>query len=365
MGSQQPQHSGRLRLVGQREHSGEHGGERNGERNGGHSGEQPPSEARISAPGGPAAAPAGMSAAAAPAARGGFAEVLNAAIESSGLSLDRIRAALAKQGVRVSVTTLSYWRRGRSQPERATSLRAVHLLEELLGLRHSALTALLGPPRPRGRWVTQGPAPDGLRLEQVWPGQDELVEVFAELDAPPAGQLERQSIHDAYYVDASRRGYLLRMRQVVRATVDGVTRHVVVHKADEGVESCPEVTAVRHARLGRVRRRPLSGLLVAELLLDRPLALGDTTVLEYEVHIPDSGPTIDYGRFFPAPVREYVLQVHFDPGTVPVQCERFDRAPGTEVDRHREPLWIGASASAHVLTADQQPGQVGIRWQWE
>ncbi|GAA2122796.1 hypothetical protein GCM10009759_73480 [Kitasatospora saccharophila] len=362
MGSQQPQHAGRLRLVGQRDHSGE-----------------PPPPAPPTAPA-PAAAPAPQpsrapqaapvpptapAATTAPVPPGGFAEVLNAAVENSGLSLDRIRAALAKQGVRVSVTTLSYWRRGRSQPERATSLRAVHLLEELLGLRHTALTALLGPPRPRGRWVTQGPAPDGLRLEQVWPGQAELVEVFAELDAPPAGQLERQSIHDAYYVDASRRGHLLRMRQVVRATVDGVTRHVVVHKADEGVQSCPEITSVRHARLGRVRRRPLSGLLVAELLLDRPLALGDSTVLEYEVQIPDSGPTTDYGRFFPAPVREYVLQVHFDPAAVPVQCERFDRAPGTEVDRHREPLWIGASASAHVLTADQQPGQIGIRWQWE
>ncbi len=361
MGSQQPQHAGRLRLVGQRDRGAE----------------QPPAPPAPAAPAVPPApavpaaplaplAPLAQTAAIVPAAPGGgFAEVLNTAIENSGLSLDRIRAALAKQGVRVSVTTLSYWRRGRSQPERATSLRAVHLLEELLGLRHTSLTALLGPPRPRGRWVAQGPAPDGLRLEQVWPGQAELVEVFAELDAPPAGQLERQSIHDAYYVDASRRGHLLRMRQVVRATVDGVTRHVVVHKSDEGVQICPEITSVRHARLGRVRRRPLSGLLVAELLLDRPLALGDSTVLEYEVHIPDTGPTTDYGRFFPAPVREYVLQVHFDPAAVPVQCERFDRAPGTEVDRHREPLWIGASASAHVLTADQQPGQVGIRWQWE
>ncbi|RAJ37583.1 hypothetical protein K353_04497 [Kitasatospora sp. SolWspMP-SS2h] len=368
MGSQQPQHSGRLRLVGQREHSGRPPTAGGGEQAPVGVGTPPvgvsvPPAGLGSTPPGLGAPPTGIPVP--PVLQSGFADVLNAAIETSGLSLDRIRAALAKQGVRVSVTTLSYWRRGRSQPERATSLRAVHLLEELLGLRHAALTSLLGPPRPRGRWVTQGPAPDGLRVEQVWPGQAELAEVFAELDAPPAGQLERQSIHDAYYVDASRRGHLLRMRQVVRATVDGVTRHVVVHKADEGVQTCPEITSVRHARLGRVRRRPLSGLLVAELLLDRPLGLGDSTVLEYEVQIPDSGPTIDYGRFFAAPVREYVLQVHFDPATVPVQCERFDRAPGAEVDRHREPLWIGASASAHVLTADQQPGQVGIRWQWE
>ncbi|MFF0295505.1 XRE family transcriptional regulator [Kitasatospora sp. NPDC004614] len=372
MGSQQPQHAGRLRLVGQREHGGDRPPAGPAAPAGPSAAVRSSSTAPVSDPVQTAAPATAAVPAAAPttpvpapvAAQGGFAEVLNAAIEHSGLSLDRIRAALAKQGVRVSVTTLSYWRRGRSQPERATSLRAVHLLEELLGLRHTALTALLGPPRPRGRWVAQGPAPDGLRVEQVWPRHPELAEVFAELDAPPTGQLERQSIHDAYYVDASRRGYLLRLRQVVRATVDGITRHVVVHKADEGTDT-PEITNVRHARLGRVRRRPLSGLLVAELLLDRPLALGDSTILEYEVRIPDSGPTTDYGRYFANPVREYVLQVHFDPAAVPVQCERFDRTPGAETDRHREPLWIGASASAHVLTADQQPGQVGIRWQWE
>ncbi|WP_371498344.1 XRE family transcriptional regulator [Kitasatospora sp. NBC_00374] len=341
MGSQQPQQAGRLRLVGRRDNG-------------------------AAAPSGPASGTPGPTAPRTPPAApvSGFADTLNASIEASGLSLDRIRSALAKQGVRVSVTTLSYWRRGRSQPERATSLRAVQLLEQLLGLPPDSLIAQLGPPRPRGRWVTP-PCPDALRVEDVWPGEQEISEVFLELDAPPTGQLERLSIHDSYFVNADRRGYLLRMRQVVRATVSEVARCVVVHKADEGAVGCPEITSVRHARLGRVRRRPENGLLVAELLLDRPLGLGDSTVFEYEVAIPDTGQTTDYGRFFAAPVREYVLQVHFDPVSVPAHCERFDRDPGAEVDRQHQQLWIGASASAHVLSPDQQPGQVGIRWQWE
>ncbi|WP_217368172.1 hypothetical protein [Kitasatospora sp. MMS16-BH015] len=302
--------------------------------------------------------------AAPPRPAGTFAETLHTAIEASGLSLDRLRSALAQQGVRVSVTTLSYWRRGRSQPERATSLRAVHLLEELLGLPHATLSALLGPPRPRGRWVTPA-ATDSLPVEEIWPGEDEIYGVFAELDAPPTGELERLSIHDSYYVDAERRGSLLRMRQVVRATVSGVSRCLVVHKADEEATGCPEITSVRHARLGRVRRRPESGLLVAELLLDRPLGQGDSTVLEYEVEIPPGAPATTYARRFAVPVREYVLQVHFDPAAVPAHCEQYDRDPGTEEDSRRRQLWIGASASAHVLALDQAPGQVGIRWEWE
>ncbi|TYC74105.1 hypothetical protein EH183_19170 [Streptomyces sp. CB01881] len=167
-------------------------------------------------------------------------------------------------------------------------------------------------------------------------------------------------------MDAERRGNLLRMRQVVRATVGGVARCLVVHMADEEASGCPEITAVRHGRLGRVRRRPEAGLVVGEIMLDRPLALGDSTVFEYEVEIPSGGaPTMEYSRRFAVPVREYVLQVHFDPAAVPAHCERYDRAPGAEVDRRREQLWIGASASAHVLAPDQQPGLVGIRWEWE
>ncbi|MEE1828255.1 hypothetical protein [Streptomyces sp. BE20] len=313
----------------------------------------------------PALQPPATASAGRPSPTGGFADTLHLAIEASGLSLDRIRAALAQRGVRVSVTTLSYWRRGRSQPERASSLRAVHLLEELLGLPHSTLSSLLGPPRPRGRWAANANA-SHLRLEDVWPGEQEIADVFAELDAPPAGELERLSIHDSYYVDADRRGNLLRMRQVVRATVAGVTRCLVVHKADEEATGCPEITGVRHGRLGRVRRRPDAGLIVGELMLDRPLGLGDSTVFEYEVEIPSGGAeTLEYSRRFATPVREYVLQVHFDPTRVPAHCERYDRDPGADVDRRREQLWIGASASAHVLAPDQQPGHIGIRWEWE
>jgi hypothetical protein len=293
-----------------------------------------------------------------------FAQTLHHAIEASGLSLDRIRTELAQQGVRVSVTTLSYWRRGRSQPERAASVRAVDLLEDLLGLETSTLSSLLGPPRPRGRWVAQQ-TPDSLPIGAVWPEEVQVAEVFEELDAPPIGELERLSIHDAYYISAGRQGQVLRTRQVVRATVPEVTRCLVVHQADAGATGCPEIVAVRHARLGRVRRRPQIGLLVAELLLDRPLGLGDASVFEYEVELPPSGPTERYARRFAVPVREFVLQVHFDPAALPVHCERYERDGGEDRDRLRERLWIGASASVHALATDQQPGQTGIRWEWD
>jgi hypothetical protein len=52
-----------------------------------------------------------------------FAEALTKAVDRSGLSLERIQHHLAARGMQVSISTLSYWRRGRSRPERPESLK--------------------------------------------------------------------------------------------------------------------------------------------------------------------------------------------------------------------------------------------------
>ncbi|MFJ6212758.1 hypothetical protein ACIQGZ_05420 [Streptomyces sp. NPDC092296] len=299
---------------------------------------------------------------------GGFAETLHAAVEASGLSLDRIRHTLAARGARVSVTTLSYWRRGRSQPERASSMHAVRLLEEILDLPGGTLTTLLGPPRPRGRWAAARPsapaASEGLGVAELWPGERWLAEVFEELEATPGDELERLSVHDTFQVDVGRGESVLRMHQVVRATAGGVSRCLVVHRSDEDSDQLPAIGRVRHARLGRVRHQPEARIVVAELLLDAPLGLGDTAVFEYEVRIASPTPATCYGRRFAVPVRQYVLQVQFAPGEAPAHCYRYERDPGADTDRLRRQLWLGASGGAHLVSLDQQPGQIGIRWEW-
>src|SRR4051794_22448315 len=88
---------------------------------------------------------------------GPFPAALHLAIEASGLTLEEIRDWLGERGAHLSIATLSYWRRGRSRPERAASMLAVRLLEELLGLPPNALMSLLGPRRVRGRWIGHVP----------------------------------------------------------------------------------------------------------------------------------------------------------------------------------------------------------------
>ena len=169
-----------------------------------------------------------------------FAAALDSAITDAGLSLDGVRRRLTARGVPVSRTILSYWRHGRSQPERATSLVAVAELERVLNLPARSLTDLLGPHAPRGRWLA---GPRGvLPRTRLWPGSAPL---FADLHAPPDGQLEFWSIHDQVLVDAGGRERMLRVRLVARAAMDGVHRMMIYHHAPALEREQPRVAAVR------------------------------------------------------------------------------------------------------------------------
>src|SRR5882757_8664300 len=98
---------------------------------------------------------------------GPFDAALDAVIEARGLSLERLRDHLRASGLTVSRTTLSYWRRGRNRPERSDSLDVITHLERILGLPASSLVALLGPRRPRGRWLDHSPG--GIASHRLWP----------------------------------------------------------------------------------------------------------------------------------------------------------------------------------------------------
>ncbi|MFC7616236.1 hypothetical protein ACFQV2_24925 [Actinokineospora soli] len=98
---------------------------------------------------------------------GPFEVALDAAIEASGLTLERLRSRLADCGVTVSRTAISYWRTGRSRPERDESLAALAGLEQVLGLPSASLVALLGGRRPRGR--TPGRQAGTLSRRSLWP----------------------------------------------------------------------------------------------------------------------------------------------------------------------------------------------------
>ncbi|SEP50954.1 hypothetical protein SAMN04489732_11584 [Amycolatopsis saalfeldensis] len=287
-----------------------------------------------------------------------FAVTLDAAIEESGLSLDRLRHHLAARGVTLSRSALSYWRRGRSQPERSASLEAVTHLEAVLSLSPGTLTSQLGPRAPRGRWL--GRPADRVERRRLWP---ELRPFSAELKPPPDGQLAFWSIHDRVLVDDGGSERALRVHLVAEATMDGVDRLMTYHQSDHPLPGEPRYQGVRFARTGRVRVDRASGMTVGELHLDRVLAAGEVTAVEYEIVFPPGERIDHYHRRFTRPVPEYVCQVQFGLN-VPRRVRAYEQR-GLSGPRHPgAPLRIGTTHAVTFAARDVRPGLCGPRWEW-
>lgn len=292
---------------------------------------------------------------------GPFSRALGLAIELSGLSLQRLQVRLAEVGVHLSTTTLSYWRTGRSRPERPDSLRGVQVLERVLDLPPTGLTTLLGPRRPRGRWVR--PMPGVFRVEQLLPMSSVAARLASQLEMPQAPELDRLSVVDELWVGPDRTVRRMQVRQVLRATADRVTRSFLMHYGEHSVHA-PAVIATRHCRVGRVRTDEQSRFLGVELILDRVLAQGDTTILEYELdpaHCADA----HFERSFRSGGHQHIVQVYFDPAAVPTRCMSYRRAgPEAAYDESRD-AWINNELTAHVARVDLEPGLYGMRWEWD
>jgi hypothetical protein len=104
------------------------------------------------------------------------------AIQASGLTLESLRQRLGERGIRVSVATLSYWQAGRSRPERADSIEAVGVLEEILGLRAGGLTELLQPRPSRGQ-----PSSRPVHPNRLWPDPGPVIRTLGQLDRSSDG----------------------------------------------------------------------------------------------------------------------------------------------------------------------------------
>ncbi|ALG07019.1 hypothetical protein [Kibdelosporangium phytohabitans] len=292
---------------------------------------------------------------------GPFPAALHLAIEASGLTLDQIQVRLVEQGARVSVPTLSYWRRGRSRPERPGSIRAVRCLEHLLDLPADSLVALLGPVRPRGRWIghVTGSTDMGKLFET-----GRAVEMLTEVGVPPRGALTRISTQVTVTIDSHRRTSSIHLRELVVANVDRLSRCGVIHITQEDPANPPTLAGVRFCRAGRVRMDDAEGVTAAELILDRVLDAGERALVEYEWRFDPGVRMLNYEYRFQQPIREFVLQTRFEPGVIPAQCHRYARQDVSGAEEDRTELWIGSSNTALVAESDVPSGIVGMRWQW-
>ncbi|MEV4056312.1 hypothetical protein AB0J55_34345 [Amycolatopsis sp. NPDC049688] len=292
-----------------------------------------------------------------------FAIRLRAAIATSGLSLDRIQARLRARGVVVSVTALSYWQSGKRQPERQSSLSAVRTLEEILDIPAGSLLGLLPPPRPRGGAGKRhaGGEPMSFPRQVLQPLLDKVGAPHALDQQQP---LKMVGLHDLCEIATDGGQRAVTARAVFQAAADGQDRWLLVYTQDDPAAGAPELHAVRNCRVGRAEVDEAHGLIVAELLFDRPINRGETHLIEYT--LTNSGPPYPecrntHYREFRRPVREYLLEVRFAPGTAPGRCWQYSRngATGTLA---RRALKLDGADGVHAVVFDFGPGVFGIDW---
>ncbi|WP_416967307.1 hypothetical protein [Streptomyces sp. 4F14] len=296
--------------------------------------------------------------------RGGpFHVALRAAIAARGLPLQRVQHHLSRYGVRVGVTSLSYWQQGARRPQRPESLRAVRALEEILHLPEESLIRLLAE-------VEDDPAPGrpaARSYRALLEATDVLERLLADLGCPLDPGLQTIGHHERVRIGAGRELLSREAHHIVRAHRDGVDRYVAVHHGDPGcAPDRMRVRALENCRTGRVRHHQETGILVAELLFDTRLRPGDTFLFRYEVEDGTAGASREYVHDVNLAGGQYVLQIQFDEQALPARCHRFTQhsyaAPRT--GRQSLPL-SGSHHSVHLVEPRLRTGIVGIGWDWE
>ncbi|MFG2499626.1 hypothetical protein ACGFSB_15615 [Streptomyces sp. NPDC048441] len=294
---------------------------------------------------------------------GPFHVALRAAIAARRLPLQRVRHHLARQGVNVGVTSLSYWQQGARRPQRTESLRAVRALEEILKLPEESLIRLLAQPSEHPD--CERPAARSYR--SLVEASDVLQSLLTELGSPLDGGLHTIGHHERVRIGGRRELLGRDSQHVVRAHRDDVDRYLAIYHGDPGC--VPErigVHALENCRTGRVRWHHETGVLVAELLFDARLRAGDTHLFRYGFDDGTAGAATEYFRGFTFAGGQYALQVRFDEGALPVRCHRFTQHSAAAPRGGRQELTLsGSHRSVHIVEPQVRAGILGIAWDWE
>jgi hypothetical protein len=291
-----------------------------------------------------------------PADPDGFADALRSAIAGSGRSLESLRRRLAERGTPVSIATLSYWQSGRSRPQRGSSLRAVLHLEELLQLPHGHLLDQIGPRRrpflPQAEVTTRGLPIDHPEAELA----------LADLGFGAKPGLVDLTIHDTLDVDDQGVERVRTVRNVVRAVRPGARRLPALLTLDVPSGEPAEFVPVSGCTLGRQVSRPDVGVFAAELVLERPLRLGETAAAEHRVLLPtDLGPRHCIEYYLVREVTELMIWVRFSPDRLPSRVVTYSDLGGRTVSH---PVAMSGSTSVQHVMHRVGPGVVGVRWDW-
>lgn len=285
-----------------------------------------------------------------PTTDGGFAAAFRTAITSRGVTLSWLHRRLGERGNTVSMATLSYWRSGARGPEGAASLAAIDDIETLLGVAPGDLSDLIRQ-APRLGHLPEARVPDPGLAQDV----DEMIVEFA---LTPSSSLRDLSTLVIAEVDAHGHAASMTLRSLVQCT-EGVITTVPLFDISEPGAPPRQVVDVRGGRAAPTLRHPTGRVICDVLDLERPLAAGETTMIEFtEVRPPGSAPVREVSHMVSRPSRQIAVWVRFHPDAVPDWTEEFERDDDGEVVRaHRFD-----GPAAHAFRFGYGPGELGLRW---
>lgn len=283
-----------------------------------------------------------------------FADTFAEGLERRGMSLAALRNALAARGAPVSLAALSYWRSGTRQPEQEQSLRAVVVIEEILGMFPGELESLTSSGRHR-RWPRSDPF-------DVYPDRrDAKVRLLGQLGmSSPFEEVVEREVITKYDLDVRGRAVRLTHISVLEAVVPGARRLALVMAGENPDEPPLTFTALGGYRLGRVVRDQTSMVTIAEMLLDAELPMGQTTIVEQQVELDGAEDDNELCYWAWPRVNSISQWVRFHPDMVPEWCEAFTVVNGSE---ESEEIPIRGN-SVHRTVTRFGPGTVGLRWFW-
>lgn len=281
-----------------------------------------------------------------------FSQALDAAVRQGGTSVPSLLRRLDALGTPVSEGALRSWRSGERRPEHGRSLDAVANIEHVLGLDRGSLTSRLGPSR-RLRRSREEPHDELVGL----PGT--LAPLLESIDCADLADVE--SVGGTLVVDigADRRVRTTSNQMLWRARADGARRVRATLNLDDPTPRPPTARVVG-ADLGRSAYDPRTGWAAWELLLPRPLRVGETAMIEWSCDdAVDEGEVTNYESVAERRVEHAGLWVRFD-ADVPRHVERFEDSERGMTSEVVAPT--GSSVQHHVHHFG--PGVFGIRWRW-
>lgn len=276
-------------------------------------------------------------------------------LTSQGRTLEWLRSRLADRGTPVSLATLSYWRSGRSRPERLASLDALDQIESLLRLEPGHLRNRLGPSRRVGPDGASAPIPDIAAMHA-----DSIGDALRRLGFGDGWGMIDLSTHVVLRIDADRALRRVSTRTLWRCQHDRADALPLIYVPSDPDETVPTIGLVRGGSVEQILS-DTPNMLAARIAADRPVRWGEEIVVEHELEFP--GVSDDcYEHHVVRRMQEVLIWVQFDPARLPASADVYwhDADDGSRI----EPVDITGLTTLHHRRRGFGPGSLGIRWRW-